>query len=198
MRVSRSRRACESISAILTAHGNAAPTRTLTDCCASTSPKGPISACTAPTRLQPWPPPSTRGPERRLIGRHPQRRLTGFSYQPTKIMLRRPLESAQYACADYVERLEARGVAISMSRPGNPYDNAKAESFMKTLKTEEVNGKAYANIEDARRQIGEFIETIYNRQRLHSALGYKPPVEFEAELRPVAPTSNQDEALSLN
>ena len=52
----------------------------------------------------------------------------------------------QYACSDYVERLEARKIAISMSRPGNPYDNAKAESFMKTLKTEEVNGKAYANI----------------------------------------------------
>ncbi len=68
----------------------------------------------------------------------------------------------QYACSDYVERLEARKIAISMSRPGNPYDNAKAESFMKTLKTEEVNGKAYANIDDARRQIGEFIETIYN------------------------------------
>ena len=67
-----------------------------------------------------------------------------------------------------------------------------------TLKTEEVNGKAYANIEDARRQIGAFIETIYNRQRLHSALGYKPPAEFEAELRPVTPTLNQDEALSLN
>jgi len=104
----------------------------------------------------------------------------------------------QYACSDYVGRLEGRKIAISMSRPGNPYDNAKAESFMKTLKTEEVNGKAYANIEDARRQIGAFIETIYNRQRLHSALGYKPPVEFEAELRPVTPTPNQDEALSLN
>jgi len=104
----------------------------------------------------------------------------------------------QYACSDYVERLEARKIVISMSRPGNPYDNAKAESFMKTLKAEEVNGKAYANIDDARRQIGAFIETIYNRQRLHSALGYKPPVEFEAELRPVAPTLNQDEALSLN
>jgi putative transposase len=69
---------------------------------------------------------------------------------------------------------------------------------MKTLKTEEVNGKAYANIEDARRQIGEFIDTIYNRQRLHSALGYKPPVEFEAELRLVASMPNQDEAQSLN
>ena len=64
----------------------------------------------------------------------------------------------------------------------NPYDNAKAESFMKTLKTEEVNGKAYATLDDARRQIGEFIETVYNTKRLHSALGYKPPVEFEAEL----------------
>jgi putative transposase len=69
---------------------------------------------------------------------------------------------------------------------------------MKTLKTEEVNGKAYATIEDARRQIGEFIDTIYNRQRLHSALGYKPPAEFEAELRPVISTTNQDEALSPN
>ena len=88
----------------------------------------------------------------------------------------------QYACGDYVERLERRKIAVSMSRPGNPYDNAKAESFMKTLKTEEVNGKAYANLEDANRQIGAFIETVYNRQRLHSALGYKPPIEFEAEL----------------
>src|SRR3984885_13548998 len=103
---SRSRRACESISAILTAHGNGAPTRTLTDCCISTSPKGPISACTAPTRLQPWPPPSTRCPERHLIGRHPQRRLTGFSYQPTHIVLRRPLESAQYTSEQF-QRLMA-------------------------------------------------------------------------------------------
>jgi putative transposase len=69
-----------------------------------------------------------------------------------------------------------------MSRVANPYDNAKAESFMKTLKTEEVNGKAYATLAQARRDIGQFIETIYNNQRLHSALGYKPPTEFEAEL----------------
>jgi hypothetical protein len=65
----------------------------------STSPKGLISASTAPTILQPLPPPSTRGPERRLIGRHPQRRLTGFSYQPTKIVLREPLESAPFKCS---------------------------------------------------------------------------------------------------
>ena len=105
----------------------------------------------------------------------------------------------QYACSDYVERLEARKIAVSMSRPGNPYDNAKAESFMKTLKTEEVNGKAYANIEDARRQIGAFIETVYNAKRLHSALGYKPPVEFEAELRRKDQRQHNDQdALSLN
>src|SRR5438874_5566337 len=100
-------RACGSISAILTAPGNAAPTRTLTDCCASTFPKGPISAFTAPTKLQPWPPPSTRGPERRLIGRRPQRRLTGFSYQPTKTALRRPLESALHTAIAVVDEAAA-------------------------------------------------------------------------------------------
>lgn len=88
----------------------------------------------------------------------------------------------QYASIDYAARLTARNIAISMSRVANPYDNAKAESFMKTLKTEEVNGKAYATLLSARRDIGAFIETVYNSQRLHSALGYKPPVEFEAEL----------------
>src|SRR5208337_5134833 len=89
----------------------------------------------------------------------------------------------QYACADYGEKLEARGIRISMSRAGNPYDNAKAERFMRTLKEEEVNGKTYASIDEARTDIGAFLENVYNRGRLHSALGYKPPVEFEAELR---------------
>ena len=105
----------------------------------------------------------------------------------------------QYACDDYVERLKQRRIAVSMSRPANPYDNAKAESFMKTLKTEEVNGKAYANLDEARRQIGAFIETVYNAKRLHSALGYKPPVEFEAELRRKDQRQHNDQdALSLN
>lgn len=89
----------------------------------------------------------------------------------------------QYASNDYTARLTARAIAISMSRVANPYDNAKAESFMKTLKAEEVNGKAYTNLDHARRDIARFIDTVYNTQRLHSALGYKPPDEFEAELR---------------
>jgi transposase InsO family protein len=105
----------------------------------------------------------------------------------------------QYASIDYSARLTARGIAISMSRVANPYDNAKAESFMKTLKAEEVNGKAYATLDHARRDIGRFIETVYNAQRLHSALGYKPPVEFEEGLgHSVNHANHGNIAMSLN
>lgn len=89
----------------------------------------------------------------------------------------------QYACGDYVKRLESYGVTISMSRPGNPYDNAWAESFMKTLKVEEVDGRRYRDFDHAKSCLGTFIEDIYNQQRLHSALDYRSPLEFEAELR---------------
>jgi transposase InsO family protein len=85
----------------------------------------------------------------------------------------------QYACGDYAAILKAHGIQASMSRVGNPYDNAKAESFMKTLKQEEVDGSAYRDVDDARGRIGVFIEDTYNRQRLHSALDYKPPAEYE-------------------
>ena len=90
--------------------------------------------------------------------------------------------SLSCASSAYVERLMQGKVVASMSRPGNPYDNAKADSFMKTLKSEEIDGKAYAPLEDARLEIGAFIASIYNARRLHSALGYKPPVELEADL----------------
>jgi transposase InsO family protein len=86
----------------------------------------------------------------------------------------------QYACQEYVALLQAKGIRISMSRKGNPYDNAFAESFMKTLKNEEVHRSEYRSIADARRRIRRFLEVVYNRQRLHSALGYRPPEEFEA------------------
>jgi len=73
----------------------------------------------------------------------------------------------QYACTEYVQLLEAHGIISSMSRPGNPYDNAWAESFMKTLKTEEVDGRRYRDLEDATLSICVFIEEVYNQQRLH-------------------------------
>jgi transposase InsO family protein len=87
----------------------------------------------------------------------------------------------QYASIAYRKRLEDHEVAVSMSRPGNPFDNAKAESFMKTLKAEELNARSFRRIEDARTCIAEFIDNIYNTQRLHSALGYRTPLEFEAD-----------------
>ena len=86
----------------------------------------------------------------------------------------------QYASVDYRSRLAEHDITISMSRPGNPYDNAKAESFMKTLKTEEVNASRFKNLNEAQISIAHFIDTIYNTTRLHSALGYCPPLEFES------------------
>jgi putative transposase len=85
----------------------------------------------------------------------------------------------QYASIAYRQILADRDITISMSRPGNPFDNAKAESFMKTLKAEEVNGKAFVDLKDARRRIDSFIADVYNKERLHSALGYRSPLEFE-------------------
>jgi transposase InsO family protein len=86
----------------------------------------------------------------------------------------------QYASSEYVERLEDVGARISMAAVGNPYENAKAESFFRTLKMEEVYLKDYQNFEEAEENISQFIEEVYNEKRLHSSLGYLPPVEFEA------------------
>ena len=93
----------------------------------------------------------------------------------------------QYACGEYAALLAAHDIQASMSRVGNPYDNAKAERFMRTLKEEEVDGSAYRDAEDARSRIGVFIETIYNRHRLHSALDYLSPQEYEAKQTPAGP-----------
>ena len=89
----------------------------------------------------------------------------------------------QYASRDYTAELQQHRIRISMSRTASPYDNAQAESFIKTLKYEEVYRTEYRSLEDVRASIGEFLEKIYNRERLHSALGYRPPIEFERHLR---------------
>ena len=87
----------------------------------------------------------------------------------------------QYACAEYIAILETYRMVPSMSRPANPYDNASCESFIKTLKREEIYANKYDNLEQLRSNIEEFVEEYYNRQRLHSALGYLPPEEFEQQ-----------------
>ncbi len=89
----------------------------------------------------------------------------------------------QYASNDYTDLLKAHQIVISMSRKGNPWDNAACESFMKTLKYEEVLRNEYRDLAEARASIRQFLEKIYNNQRLHSALGYLPPAEFEQRLR---------------
>jgi putative transposase len=89
----------------------------------------------------------------------------------------------QYASRNYTDLLKTRGITISMSRKGNPYDNAACESFMKTLKYEEVYRQEYRDLAEARSSIEHFLERVYNQKRLHSALDYRPPAEFEQQLQ---------------
>jgi putative transposase len=131
---------------------------------------------------------------RRVVGWGLSRRLERqVAQQALEMALteRRPLpglvhhsdRGVLYASGDYVKRLESCGITISMSRPGNPWDNAWAESFIKTLKAEEINGQRYRNFDHAKSCIGTFIEEVYNQQWMHSALDYRSPIEFEDGLR---------------
>lgn len=92
-------------------------------------------------------------------------------------------QGVQYASTAYTDLLKSHQIRISMSRRGRPQDNAQAESFLKTLKYEEVYLVEYDDLADARVRLGHFLEDVYNRKRLHSALGYRPPAEFEQGLR---------------
>ena len=105
-------------------------------------------------------------------------------FRPGKLMHHSD-QGVQYACYDYVQVLEQHQIIISMSRPGTPYDNAKAERFMRTLKYEEVYLNDYDTFAEVLSSVEHFIEAVYNHKRLHSALGYLPPVEFEASLSPL-------------
>jgi transposase InsO family protein len=107
--------------------------------------------------------------------------------QPAPGLIHHSDRGVQYASTEYIARLEQAQAQVSMSATGNPYDNAKAESFFKTLKQEEVYLKEYQTLADAQAHLGQFIEDVYNTKRLHSRLGYLPPAEFEAaQVRSVA------------
>src|SRR5499433_1639893 len=101
--------------------------------------------------------------------------------QPQPGLVHHSDRGLQYARAEYIAILEKYHMIPSMSRPANPYDNASCESFIKTLKREEIYAHKYEDLEQLRTNIEEFIEEYYNRQRLHSALGYRPPEEFEQQ-----------------
>jgi transposase InsO family protein len=101
---------------------------------------------------------------------------------PTKGLLHHSDRGCQYTSADYRAELANHGIEVSMSRKGNCWDNAVAESFFSTLKRELVQHERYADLEEARRSLFEYIEVFYNRRRRHSTLGYRSPAEFEAQL----------------
>jgi putative transposase len=104
------------------------------------------------------------------------------SRQPAPGWIHHSDRGVQYACRDYVERLQATGARVSMTATGSPRENAQAESFFRTLKHEEVYLNDYQTYSQAERSLGRFIPDVYNAKRLHSALGYRPPDEYEALL----------------
>jgi transposase InsO family protein len=106
--------------------------------------------------------------------------------QPPPGLVHHSDRGVQYACREYAATLDRHHMLPSMSRPANPWDNASCESFMKTLKREEIYANRYEDLADLRAHIAEFIDRYYNQQRLHSALGYKTPEEFEATAPPHA------------
>ena len=101
--------------------------------------------------------------------------------QPRPGLIHHSDRGVQYACGEYVSILDQHQMIPSMSRPANPHDNASCESFIKTLKREEIYANSYENLEHLRANIETFIEQYYNQQRLHSALGYRTPEEFERQ-----------------
>ena len=155
-----------------------APNRPLVDCVGGTSramgracnmpfwPSATSKTSTAPESIAPGPP-SARG-------------LPTASRSPAPGLVHHSDRGVQYCCGEYRAELEAWGMVASMSRTGDCYDNAPQESFWATLKKELMGEEPFATREQARAAIFEYIEVFYNRQRMHSSLGYVSPEEFEA------------------
>jgi transposase InsO family protein len=131
---------------------------------------------------------------RKVVGWALERKMTGqlaiaalemaiAERQPPAGLVHHSDRGVQYACKEYVARVEKQQMIASMSRPGNPYDNARCESFMRTLKREEIYLTRYRDLEHLRANLEEFMEQYYNRKRLHSALGYRSPEEFEQAMQ---------------
>src|SRR5271157_6036985 len=175
-----------STSATRAVRGSAAPTRTPTDCSASISRRAPISASTAPTTWPLLPLPSMAGHARRLTGRPRQKSSISCYSRANQTVLRRRVEPGQYTSLAFGRKLRESGIAAhkglqSLSRPRQCWDNAVAESFFATLKEELVYRLVLSDRDAARRAIFEFIEVFYNRNRLHSTLGYLTPAEYEEQ-----------------
>jgi transposase InsO family protein len=121
--------------------------------------------------------------ERTLAARLPMAALEQAiaSRRPAPGLVHHSDRGIQYACREYVALLDRHAMTPSMSRPANPYDNASCESFMKTLKQEEIYANDYRDLDDLRSRVAEFIERYYNRARLHSGLGYRTPEEYERQ-----------------
>ena len=109
--------------------------------------------------------------------------------RPTPGLVHHSDRGSQYACSEYVQRLEQIGATLSMSRPGRPWENGKCESFLKTLKQEEVDARPYRDFAELQFHIHEFIEQVYNTTRLHSALQYQSPADFEQSRRSMLPAA---------
>jgi putative transposase len=111
--------------------------------------------------------------------------------QPASGLVHHSDRGSQYASHDYTDLLKARGCQISMSHKASPWENGGCESWVKTLKYEEVFRQEYRDLAEARTSLQRFIEKVYNQQRLHSALGYRPPIEFERSLPAVKPSGER-------